>query len=181
MNTLTAGALLHCFLFAVLVRSAPVGPASEPPVAFREAAERAKTLVEKIHEPLPCTLPPSPQRDTKPCGLMVTSLGIPAARSQTSCPGASFWDMCESCDGRRSQLYQGLEFVWRLRRTEGLPAAGPQGLLTHINKMKEAAQVGLAAVRMTRGWIWPPVSIATRGSGGGSLALAHSSAPSATT
>ena len=43
-------ALLYYFLFAVLVESVPM---SHPPPAFREAAERAKTLVEKILRDLP--------------------------------------------------------------------------------------------------------------------------------
>ena len=43
-------ALLYYFLFAVLVQSVPM---SHPPPAFREAAERAKTLVEKILRDLP--------------------------------------------------------------------------------------------------------------------------------
>lgn len=44
-------ALLHYFLFAV--QSAPVSSPSDPPPAFREAAERAKALVEKILRDIP--------------------------------------------------------------------------------------------------------------------------------
>jgi len=102
-------ALLHCFLFASLVQSAPI---SSP--AFKEAANRAKTLVEKILRDIPAAhsatvstevnahlrLPGSCQRllpviltaSRLPQGftlgpssqisnlqLMVTSMGIPAA------------------------------------------------------------------------------------------------------
>uniref|UniRef100_A0A4W6EW41 Granulocyte colony-stimulating factor n=2 Tax=Lates calcarifer TaxID=8187 RepID=A0A4W6EW41_LATCA len=151
MNTLTAVALLHCFLFAVLVRSAPVGPASEPPAAFKEAAERAKTLVEKILRDLPAVhaatvttegLTLDPSTETTNLQLMVTSLGIPAAPVLKPLSERFTLDMCVSRMMAGGQLYQGLLGVLS-ERLSGLKdlRADLRDLLTHINKMKVAAQV----------------------------------------
>ncbi|XP_039980234.1 uncharacterized protein LOC120788449 [Xiphias gladius] len=152
MNTLIAVALLHCFLFAVLVQSAPVGMASDPPPAFREAAERAKTLVEKILRDLPgmhtatvntegLTFDPSTQ--TTNLQMMVTSLGIPAAPVLKPLSERFTLDMCVSRMLVGGRLYQGLLGVLS-ERLSGLKdlRADLRDLLTHINKMKEVAQLG---------------------------------------
>ncbi|XP_040919396.1 granulocyte colony-stimulating factor-like [Toxotes jaculatrix] len=154
MKTRTAVALLRCFCFcfAVLAQSAPVGPASDPPPVFREAAERAKTLVEKILRDLPSvhastviteglTLDASAQ--TTNLQMMVTSLGIPAAPVLKPLSERFTLDMCVSRMSAGGQLYQGLLGVLS-ERLSGLKdlQADLRDLLTLINKMKEAAQLG---------------------------------------
>ncbi|XP_044037135.1 granulocyte colony-stimulating factor-like [Siniperca chuatsi] len=152
MNTLTVVALLHYFLFAVLVQSAPVSSPSDQPAAFREAAERAKTLVEKILRDIPAvhtatinteglTLDPSTQ--TTNLQMMVTSLGIPAAPVLKPLSERFTLDTCVSRMSAGSRLYQGLLGVLS-DRLSGLSdlRADLRDLLTHINKMKEVAQLG---------------------------------------
>ncbi|XP_023263453.1 uncharacterized protein LOC111656104 [Seriola lalandi dorsalis] len=146
MNTPTAVALLHCFLFAVLVRSAPA-----PLPAFRETAERAKTLVEKILRDLPdvhaatintegLTLDPSTQ--TANLQMMVTSLGIPAGPVIKPLSERFTLDMCVSRMLAGGRLYQGLLGILS-ERLSGLTdvRADLRDLLTHLRKMKEAAQL----------------------------------------
>ncbi|XP_034448768.1 uncharacterized protein LOC117766137 [Hippoglossus hippoglossus] len=148
MDSWTVLALLYYCLFAVLVKSVPV---SHTPPAFREAAERAKTLVEKILRDLPAvhaaainteglTLDPSPQ--TPNLQLMVTSLGIPAAPILKPLSERFTKDMCVSRMSVGCLLYQGLLGVLS-DRLSGLTnlRADLRDLLTHINKMKEAAQL----------------------------------------
>ncbi|XP_045896035.1 granulocyte colony-stimulating factor-like [Micropterus dolomieu] len=152
MNTLTVIVLLHCFLLAVLVQSAPVSSPYEQPPAFKEAAERAKTLVEKIMRDIPTvhaatviteglTLEPSSQ--TANLQMMMTTLGIPAAPVLKP-PSEHFTlDTCVSRMSAGSRLYQGLLGVLS-DRLSGLSdlRADLRDLLTHINKMKEVAQLG---------------------------------------
>ncbi|KAF1380265.1 hypothetical protein PFLUV_G00185040 [Perca fluviatilis] len=152
MNSAIALVLLLCFLSPHLVLSAPVGSLAEPPPAFTEAAEHAKTLVEKILKDIPAahsaaitteglTLDPSAQ--TTNLQMMMTSLGIPPAPVLKP-PSESFtldvWVSCMSAGGR---LYQGLLGVLS-DRLSGLSNlhADLRDLLTHIAKMKEAAQLG---------------------------------------
>nr|ARP51376.1 GCSF-1 [Oplegnathus fasciatus] len=152
MNTLTVVALLHYFLFAVLVQSAPVSSPSDPPPAFREAAERAKTLVEKILRDIPAvhaaavnteglTLDPSAQ--TTNLQMMVTSLGIPTAPVLKPLSEHFTLDVCVSRMSAGSRLYQGLLGVLS-KRLSGLSdlRTSLRDLLTHIHKMQEVAQLG---------------------------------------
>ncbi|XP_051276149.1 uncharacterized protein LOC127374625 isoform X2 [Dicentrarchus labrax] len=136
----------------VLVRSAPVSSPSNPPPAFREAAERAKTLVEKILRDIPAvhaatvntqglTLDPSTQ--TANLQVMMQSLRIPAAPVLKP-PSERFtleMSVSRMCAG--SRLYQRLLGVLS-DRLSGLSdlRADLRDLLTHINKMREAAQLG---------------------------------------
>ncbi|XP_041813569.1 uncharacterized protein LOC121621241 [Chelmon rostratus] len=163
MNPLSIVALLHCFLFAGLVQSAPVS-SSDPPPALREAAERAKTLVEKILRDIPTvytatittqglTLDPSSQ--TTNLQMMVTSLGIPAA-PVIKPPSERFTlDICVSRMLAGSRLYQGLLGVLsdKLSGPSGLSdlRADLRDLLTHINKMKEVAQLRADVVEQNHG------------------------------
>ncbi|XP_071320234.1 granulocyte colony-stimulating factor-like [Trachinotus anak] len=152
MNTLTVAALLHCFLFAVLVQSAPVSLVLDPPPAFREAAERAKTLVEKILRDLPAVhaatvttegLTFDPSTQTTNLQMMVRSLGIPASPVIKPLSERFTLDMCVSRMSAGSRLYQGLLGVLseKLGRLTDLQA-DLRDLLTHISKMKETAQLG---------------------------------------
>ncbi|XP_035510165.1 uncharacterized protein LOC118322560 [Morone saxatilis] len=150
-----AVALLHYFLFAVLVRSAPVSSPSNPPPAFREAAERAKMLVEKILRDIPAvhaatvntqglTLDPSTQ--TANLQVMMQSLRIPAAPVLKPPSERFTLEMSVSRMSAGSRLYQGLLGVLS-DRLSGLSdlRADLRDLLTHINKMREAAQLGGAS------------------------------------
>ncbi|XP_070780019.1 colony stimulating factor 3 (granulocyte) b [Enoplosus armatus] len=152
MNSLIVVALLHYFLFAVLVQSAPVSLPFGPLPAFREAAERAKTLVEKILRDIPAvhtatvnteglTLDPSTQ--TTNLQMMVTSLGIPASPVLKPLSEHFTLDICVSRMSAGSQLYQGLLGVLS-EKLSGLSdlQADLRDLLTHINKMKEVARLG---------------------------------------
>ncbi|XP_070837007.1 uncharacterized protein [Chaetodon trifascialis] len=150
MSPVMIVALLHYFLFVGLVQSAPVS-LSDPPSALREAAERAKTLVEKILRDIPTvytatvttqglTLDPAGQ--TVNLQMMVTSLGIPAA-PVIKPPSESFTlDICVSRMSAGSRMYQGLLGVFS-DKLSGLSdlRADLRDLLTHINKMKDAAQL----------------------------------------
>ncbi|XP_060946796.1 uncharacterized protein LOC133023752 [Limanda limanda] len=158
MDSWTALALLYYFLFAVVVESVPV---SHPPVELREAAERAKALVEKILRDLPpahaatvstegLTLDPSPQ--TPNLQMMVTSLGIPPAPVLKPLSDRFTKDMCVSRMSVGCRLYQGLLGVLS-DRLGGLTnlRADLSDLLTHINKMKEAAPLGAEGPEQTWG------------------------------
>ncbi|KAM4531536.1 colony stimulating factor 3 (granulocyte) b [Odontesthes bonariensis] len=150
MDSTTVVALLHCFLFASLVQSAPI---SSP--AFKAAAERAKTLVEKILRDIPAahsasvstegfTLDPSSQISN--LQLMVTSMGIPAAPVLKPLSGRFTPDTCVSHMSAGSQLYQELLGVLsgKLSGLEDL-RADLRDLLTHINKLKELGELGADA------------------------------------
>ncbi|XP_069381550.1 colony stimulating factor 3 (granulocyte) b [Paralichthys olivaceus] len=152
MDSETVVALLYYFLFAVLVQSVPISPAPNTPPVLKEAAERAKTLVEKILRELPAvhtatvnteglTLDPAPQ--TPNLQMMVTSLGIPATPILKPLSERFTMDMCVSRMSVGCLLYQGLLGVLA-DRLSGLTnlRADLRDLLTHINKMKEAAQFG---------------------------------------
>ncbi|XP_059204100.1 granulocyte colony-stimulating factor-like [Centropristis striata] len=148
----TIAALLLCFLLADLTHSAPVSSSLEPPVALREAAERAKTLVEKIVRDIPAvhaaavtteglTLDSAAQSTN--LQLMVTSLGIPAAPVLKP-PSEHFTlDVCVRRMLAGGRLYQGLLGVLS-ERVSGLSnlQADLRDLLTHVAKMKEAAPSG---------------------------------------
>uniref|UniRef100_A0A3P8SIV0 Uncharacterized protein n=1 Tax=Amphiprion percula TaxID=161767 RepID=A0A3P8SIV0_AMPPE len=144
-------ALLHCFLFAVLVQSAPISSPTDLTPAFKEAAKRAKTLVEKILRDIPTvhrntvnteglSLDPSSQNTN--LHMMVTSLGIPAAPILKPLSEHFTLDMYVSRMLVGSQLYQGLLGVLS-DKLSGLNdlRADLRDLLTHITKMKEAAQL----------------------------------------
>ncbi|XP_008293024.1 uncharacterized protein LOC103366932 [Stegastes partitus] len=144
-------ALLHCFLFAVLVQSAPVSSPADPPPAFREAAERAKTLVEKILRDIPTVhsatintegLSLDSSSQTTNLQMMVTSLGIPAPPVLKSLSDSFTLDMCVSRMLVGSQLHHGLLGVLS-DKLSGLKdlRADLRDLQTHITKMKEAAQL----------------------------------------
>ncbi|KAL7379097.1 hypothetical protein ABVT39_023038 [Epinephelus coioides] len=132
-------ALLHCFLLADLIHSAPV---SSP---LTEAAERAKTLVEKILRDIPTvhaatvttqglTLDSAAQ--TTNLQMMVTSLGIPAAPVLKPPSERFTLDDCVSRMAAGSRLYQGLLGVLS-DRLSGLSdlRADLRDLLTRINKV----------------------------------------------
>ncbi|XP_053194989.1 colony stimulating factor 3 (granulocyte) a [Scomber japonicus] len=148
MNTVTAAALLGLF-FAVLVQSAPV-PA-EPPAAFREAAERAKTLVEKLLEDIPTahaaaittqglTLDAGAHNNLQ---MMVETLGFPDTPVLKQLSQSFTLDVYVSRMSAGSRLYQGLLGVLSERVT-GLSdlRSDLRDLLTQITKMREAAQLG---------------------------------------
>uniref|UniRef100_A0A3Q0TFK4 Granulocyte colony-stimulating factor n=1 Tax=Amphilophus citrinellus TaxID=61819 RepID=A0A3Q0TFK4_AMPCI len=147
----TVVALLLYFLLAALVQSAPVSSPSNPSQAFREAAGRAKTLVEKILKDIPAvhttvitteglTLDPSSQ--TTNLQMMVMELGIPAAPVLKPLSESFTLDMCVSHMLVGGRLYQELLVVLS-NKLGGLQdlSADLRDLLTHINKMKEAAQL----------------------------------------
>ncbi|KAK5856877.1 hypothetical protein PBY51_008440 [Eleginops maclovinus] len=148
MKPATVAALLYCFLLVGLTRSVPV---SSAPLALRAAAERAKTLVEKILKDVPAvhaaavtteglTLDPSPTTNLQ---MMVTSLGIPPAPVLKP-PSEHFTlAVCVSRMSAGCQLYQGLlgDLSERLSGLSDL-GADLRDLHTHINKMKEAAHLG---------------------------------------
>ncbi|XP_029364727.1 colony stimulating factor 3 (granulocyte) b [Echeneis naucrates] len=152
MDTRTAIVLLHCFLFAVLVQSAPVGPGSDPPPAFGEAAERAKVLLEKILKDLPAVhaitvnaegLTFDPSAHTTNLQMMVRSLGIPASPVIKPLSERFTLDMCVSRMMAGCRLYQELLGVLS-KRLSGLQdlRVDLRDLLTHITKMKEVARLG---------------------------------------
>ncbi|KAK2894294.1 colony stimulating factor 3 (granulocyte) b [Channa argus] len=148
MNAGIVVALLHCFLFAVLVQSAPTAP---PPLAFREAVERTKALVEKILTDLPTvhaatvniqglTLDSSSQ--TANLQMMVMSLGISASPVIKPLSEHFTLDMCVGRMLAGSQLYKGILGVLS-ERLSGLSdlKAELRDLHLHINKMKEVAKL----------------------------------------
>ncbi|XP_073351153.1 uncharacterized protein [Pagrus major] len=148
MNPLIVVALLHYFL--VVVQSAPVSSSNLPP-AFTQASNRAKMLVEKILRDIPTvhtatinteglTLDPSTQ--TTNLQMMVTSLGIPAAPVLKPPSERFTLDICVSRMSAGSRLYQGLLGVLS-NSVSGLSdlQADLRDLLTHLNKMKEEAQL----------------------------------------
>ncbi|KAM7371358.1 hypothetical protein PAMP_008610 [Pampus punctatissimus] len=144
MNTLT-----------VLVQSAPTRSASESLAAFREAAERAKTLVEKILKDIPTThantittegLTLHTSGQTANLQMMVKTLGIPDAPVIKPLSERFTLDMYVSRMSAGSQLYQGLLGVLS-DRLSGLSDLRSElrDLLTQISKMREAAQLGASS------------------------------------
>ncbi|KAM9843916.1 colony stimulating factor 3 (granulocyte) b [Aulostomus maculatus] len=146
-----ASLLLSCFLFPLLVQSAPTSLSSDPPPAFRESAERARMLVEKILDDIPSvhaaaitiqglTLDPPVQMTH--LQTMVASLGIPSAPVLKPLSERFTLDMCVTRMARGSQLYLRMLQVLsnRLSSVSRLQA-DIRDLLTQIAKMKEAAQL----------------------------------------
>ncbi|XP_074553428.1 colony stimulating factor 3 (granulocyte) b [Halichoeres trimaculatus] len=151
MHTFIVRVLLHHCLFAVLVRSAPLSSLSDLPPTFREEAEQAKTLVEKILTDIPAvhsatvdteglTLDPSTQ--TENLQMMVASLGIPASPVLKPLSERFTLDQCVNRMSAGSQMYQELLGVLS-HRLSGLSDLQEdlRNLVTHINKMKEVAQL----------------------------------------
>ncbi|KAM6904662.1 colony stimulating factor 3 (granulocyte) b [Xenentodon cancila] len=138
--------LLHCFLFAAFVRSAPV---NSP--AFKVAAERAQSLVEKILKDVPAAYAAAVHTEgfsldvpsqTLNLEMMVSSLGIPAAPVLKPLSQRFTPDMCVGHMSAGTQLFQGLlgNLSKKLSGLENLKA-DLRDLLTHIDKLKEAAQL----------------------------------------
>ncbi|XP_047428237.1 granulocyte colony-stimulating factor-like [Mugil cephalus] len=143
-------AILHCFLFASLVRSAPVSSLTNCPPAFREAAEQAKTLVEKILQDIPAvhratvnSESMNPSSPTTNLQVMATSMGIPASPVLKPLSERFTLDLCVSRMLEGSQLYHGLlgDLSKKLSGLEDL-RVDLRDLQTHISKMKDAAQLG---------------------------------------
>ncbi|XP_042338238.1 granulocyte colony-stimulating factor-like [Plectropomus leopardus] len=152
MKPATVAVLLLCYLLVNLIQSAPVSSPSNPSAALTAAAERAKTLVEKILKDVPTvhaatvtteglTLDGAAQ--TANLQMMVTSLGIPAAPVLKPPSERFTLDDCVSHMAAGVRLHQGLLGVLS-ERLSGLSdlRADLRDLLTHITKMKEAAQLG---------------------------------------
>ncbi|XP_068605531.1 uncharacterized protein [Brachionichthys hirsutus] len=145
--TLHAFILLHYFL--IVVQSAPVNP----PPPFREAAESAKMLVEKILEDIVIvhaatvhteglTLKPSAPAAT--LQTMAASLGVPAAPVLKPLSEHFTLDACLSRMLAGSRLYQGLMGVLS-GRLGGLGdlQADLRDLQTSIDKVKKKKLPGL--------------------------------------
>ncbi|XP_034047284.1 colony stimulating factor 3 (granulocyte) a [Thalassophryne amazonica] len=139
--------LLHCCVFAVLVQSAPV----DPQLAFREAAERAKLLVEKILHDIPTayratvtmeglTLDPSNQ----PANLqmMTTSLKIPAAPVLKPLSDSFTLDTCVKRMSAGSRLHHDLlgSLAGQLNGLNDL-RADLWDLLSQISNLKQLADL----------------------------------------
>uniref|UniRef100_A0A3B4GIZ6 Uncharacterized LOC102201030 n=1 Tax=Pundamilia nyererei TaxID=303518 RepID=A0A3B4GIZ6_9CICH len=144
-------ALLHCCLLAALVQSAPVSSPSNPSQTFKEAVERVMRLVEKIRKDVRSvhgsiinidgfTLDPSSQ--TGELEMKRINLGIPDPPVLKELSEQFTADMCVSRMLAAGRLYQGL-LVDLSRRLGGLEALSAElrDLVTHINQMKDAAQL----------------------------------------
>ncbi|XP_071754720.1 granulocyte colony-stimulating factor-like [Centroberyx gerrardi] len=146
---------LHCCL-AVLVRSAPLPDSSSAGMnlEFKQAAERAKTLVEKILRDIPTvhgatvniqglTLDPSSQ----PANLqmMETSLGIPAAPVLKPLSESFTLALCVNRMSVGTKLHQDLLGALADKLT-GLTdlRSDLRDLLTQISKMQELGQLSSA-------------------------------------
>ncbi|XP_031594568.1 uncharacterized protein LOC116319402 [Oreochromis aureus] len=151
MNAFTVVALLHCFLLAALVQSAPVSLPSNPSQTFKEAVERVMRLVEKIRKDVRSvhgsiinidglTLDPSSQ--TGQLEMMRITLGIPDTPVLKELSEQFTADMCVSRMLAGGRLYQGLlvDLSGRLGGLEAL-SAELRDLVTHINQMKDTAQL----------------------------------------
>ncbi|CAN9505135.1 unnamed protein product [Ophioblennius macclurei] len=149
MDSLTA-ALLLCLLLPALVQSAPVASPSDASPAFRESAERAKLLLEKLLRDVSkvhaatVTAEGLALDSSQMSGLqmMTMSLGIPPSPVLKS-PSQHFTlDMLVSRMLAGCRQYQELLGVLS-DRLSGLTEliADLRDLLTHIAKMKEAANL----------------------------------------
>ncbi|KAK9534429.1 hypothetical protein VZT92_006878 [Zoarces viviparus] len=148
-----AVALLHCFLLADFIQSAPISPSD--PSALIEGAERAKTLVEKILRDVPAVHAATvtiegltlDSAHTANLQMMVTSLGIPPAPVLKPLSESFTLDVCVSRMSAGSRLYQMILEVLS-GRLSGLSdlQADLRDLQTHITKMKEAFQLGVIEV-----------------------------------
>ncbi|KAM4534677.1 uncharacterized protein V3H82_024599 [Fundulus diaphanus] len=150
MDTWTVIILLHYFLLASSVRSAPVGSLSSLPPAFRETAVEAKTLGEKILKDIPAahgatvnvfSLDSSSQ--TSNLQMMAASMGIPSSPVLKALSEHFTLDMCVSRMLAGVQMYQNLLEVLssRVKGLEDLKV-DLRDLLNHVDKLKEVAQLG---------------------------------------
>ncbi|XP_068458073.1 colony stimulating factor 3 (granulocyte) b [Clinocottus analis] len=146
MNAALVCTLLHCFLLADFIQSAPT---TSP---LRAAADRAKTLVEKILRDVPAAhaaavtiegLTPDSAHSTH-LQVMVMSLGIPAAPVLKPPSERFTLDICLSRMSAGSRLYQRLLGVLS-EQLSGLSdlQADLRDLQTHLSKMGEAAQLSV--------------------------------------
>nr|XP_020478718.1 granulocyte colony-stimulating factor-like isoform X1 [Monopterus albus] len=151
MNPLRVFALLHYFLFAVLVQSASISSPTNLSLMFREAVEQTKMLVEKILKDLPTVhaaavtiegLTLNPPSQTINLEMMAMSLGIPAAPVIKPLSERFTLDICVSRMLAGTRLYQGLLGVLS-DKVDGLDdlKVDLRDLLLRISKMKEAAQL----------------------------------------
>lgn len=147
MDTLTVILLLHYCLFASLVQSAPLGSPSNLPPAFRETAMEAKTLGEKILKDISSAhaatvMSFSLDSSTASLQTMAASMGMPASPVLKGLSEHFTLDMCVSRMLAGVQMYQNLLEVLS-NKVNGLEdlRANLRDLLSHINKLKEAAQV----------------------------------------
>nr|XP_046272496.1 granulocyte colony-stimulating factor-like isoform X2 [Scatophagus argus] len=156
MNSATVLILLQHLLF--VVQSAPVS-SSDPPSAFREAAERAKTLVEKILKDIPTVhaaaintegLTLDASTHTANLQMMMTSLDIPPAPVLKPLSERFTLDICVSRMSAGSRLYQGL-LGGLSDRLSGLNdlRADLRDLQTHLHKMEEEVQLGSSVMDQT--------------------------------
>ncbi|XP_038161552.1 uncharacterized protein LOC119796870 [Cyprinodon tularosa] len=145
MDTWTVTLLLHYFLFASLVRSAPVG---SPP--FRETALQAKTLGEKILKDISAAHAANVESftlgslsQTSNLQTMAASMRIPSSPALKALSERFTLDMCVSRMLAGVQMYQNLLEVLS-SKVSGLEdlKVDLRDLLNHINKLKEAAQLG---------------------------------------
>uniref|UniRef100_A0A8C8DEX1 Granulocyte colony-stimulating factor n=1 Tax=Oryzias sinensis TaxID=183150 RepID=A0A8C8DEX1_9TELE len=156
MNSTTALVLLHCYLLAAVVTSAPSSPPS-----FREAVEGAKTLVEKILEELPPAYSAAISAQGFSLDSPIQNLNLHLMSMSLQIPGPPvlkpFSDSftLETCVSRMLagvQLHQNLLAVLsgRLAGLEELKA-DVRDLLAHIMKLKEAALMEGGALEQNRG------------------------------
>ncbi|KAF7218082.1 uncharacterized protein [Nothobranchius furzeri] len=150
MDTATVVFLMNCFLFASLIQSSPV-PASGLPHSFVETVSQANTIVEKILNNLHAvhsatvsiqglSLDSSPQ--TSHFQMMEMSMGIPASPVLKILSELFTLDMCVSRMSAGIQMYENiLELL--SQSLSGLEDVRTdlRDLLTHINKLKEVADV----------------------------------------
>ncbi|XP_056262299.1 uncharacterized protein LOC130188155 isoform X2 [Pseudoliparis swirei] len=154
MNTTIVYALLHCFLLADLIQSAPSISPHDSSVALRAAAERVKMLVEKILRDVPAahaatvtmeglTLDSAHSTNLQ---MMVTSLGIPAGPVLKPPSERFTLDVCVRRMAAGSRLYQRLLGVLSERLSGLSDLQGDlRDLRTHISKMEEAAHLAVEA------------------------------------
>ncbi|XP_040047329.1 colony stimulating factor 3 (granulocyte) b isoform X1 [Gasterosteus aculeatus] len=149
MNPAIVSTLLHCFLLADFLQSAPVVSPSDPE-PLREAVERAKTLVDKILRDVSIvhsatvTMEGLTLDSAHPTNLqmMVTSLGIPPAPVLKPLSEHFTLDVCVSRMSSGILLYQRLLGVLS-DRVSGLSdlQADLRDLQTHVATVREVAQL----------------------------------------
>ncbi|XP_043956337.1 granulocyte colony-stimulating factor-like [Gambusia affinis] len=147
MDTWTVIILLQYFLFGSLVRSAPVSLLSNLPPAFRETAVEAKTLSEKILTDISAAHAAtvkdfSLDSSTSNLQLMAASMEIPSSPVLQALSPHFTLETCVSRMLAGVQMYQNLLEVLS-SKVSGLDdlRADLRDLLTHINKLKEGAQL----------------------------------------
>ncbi|KAL6102340.1 csf3 [Pungitius sinensis] len=149
MNPAIVSTLLHCFLLADFLQSAPVVSPSNPDL-LRELSEQAKTLVDKILKNISIvhhatvTIEGLTLDSPYPTNLqtMVTSLSIPSAPILKPLSKHFTRDVCVGRMSSGTRLYQRLLGVLS-DRASGLSdlQADLRDLQTHVAKMREAAQL----------------------------------------